>query len=96
MSFSSQRIFFRVPFRDEEPRRLPERKRSDCQLKSYHSCADFRALSMDPKVSAQYAMDVVHKARWPRVIVRVSCGFFALEFLKDLMLVFFFNSLPED
>ncbi|XP_039452230.1 uncharacterized protein LOC120431156 isoform X1 [Culex pipiens pallens] len=95
MSFSSQRTFFRVPFRDEEPRRLPERKRSDCQLKSYHSCADFRAMSMDPKVSAQYAMDVVHKARWPRVIVRPSGGltreylmFIETEELVDFVMIF--------
>uniref|UniRef100_A0A1Q3FTM8 Uncharacterized protein n=1 Tax=Culex tarsalis TaxID=7177 RepID=A0A1Q3FTM8_CULTA len=94
MSFSSQRTFFWVPFHDEEPR-LPERKRSNCQLKSYHSCSDLRVMSIDPKVTAQYTLDVVHKARWPRVRMRPSSGltreylmFVETEELVDFVMCF--------
>ncbi|XP_065087695.1 nuclease SbcCD subunit C-like [Ochlerotatus camptorhynchus] len=71
MAFSSQRTFLNVPFRNEKPE-SPDRKRSDCQLKSYESCTDSRAWSMDPKVSSKFLLDVAHKARFQSKLARPS------------------------
>ncbi|XP_062555731.1 uncharacterized protein LOC134220645 [Armigeres subalbatus] len=71
MAFSSQRMFLTVPFRNEEPP-LPDRKRSDCQLKSYESCSDVRAWSLDPMVTSKFLLDVTHKARFQRKLPRPS------------------------
>ncbi|XP_053686110.1 centriolin [Sabethes cyaneus] len=62
MSFSSQRTFLYVPFRNEQPQR-PNRKRSDGALKNYESCTDWRAWTLDPLLASQFILDVVHKSR---------------------------------
>ncbi|XP_058835932.1 uncharacterized protein LOC131692724 [Topomyia yanbarensis] len=69
MAFSSQRLFLHVPFKNEKPL-LPDRKRSDCQLKTYESCTDLRAWAMNPLLMSQFMMDVVHKARFRRLLLR--------------------------
>ncbi|XP_021707797.1 uncharacterized protein LOC110678768 [Aedes aegypti] len=69
MAFSTQREILNFPFRNEEPT-IPDRKRSDCQLKSYESCTDVRAWSMNPKVTAKFLLDVAHKSRYRRKLPR--------------------------
>ncbi|XP_055621782.1 uncharacterized protein LOC129765461 [Toxorhynchites rutilus septentrionalis] len=65
MAFSTQREFLNIHFRNE-PQNLPERKPSVGQLKTYESCTDLRAWSLDKMLSSQYLLDLVHKARFRR------------------------------
>ncbi|XP_021711750.1 uncharacterized protein LOC110680246 [Aedes aegypti] len=71
MAFATQRAFLNVPYRNEEPP-VPDRKRSDCQLKSYESCSDARAWSLDPSVCSKFLLDVVRKSRFQRKLSRPS------------------------
>ena len=74
MAFSTQRAFLNVPYRNEEPP-LPDGKRSDCQLKSYESCTDVRAWSLDPAITSKFLIDVARKSRFQRKLPRVRSGF---------------------
>ncbi|XP_055530975.1 uncharacterized protein LOC129721902 isoform X2 [Wyeomyia smithii] len=82
MSFASQRTFLYVPFRGEQPR-LPDRKRSDGALKSYESCTDWRAWTLDTLLASQFILDVAHKSRPWKMIPRPSGDF---ELTRDYLL----------
>ncbi|XP_019529341.3 protein hook-like [Aedes albopictus] len=71
MAFSTQRAFLNAPYRNEEPP-LPDGKRSDCQLKSYESCTDVRAWSLDPAITSKFLIDVARKSRYQRKLPRPS------------------------
>lgn len=71
MSYTTQKEFFNVSFRNEAPR-LPERKRSDGALMTYDLCTDGRAWALDKQKRSNYILDVVHKARFKKAMLHVS------------------------
>ncbi|XP_058466354.1 uncharacterized protein LOC131439408 [Malaya genurostris] len=69
MAYSSQRLFLHVPFKNEQPP-LPDQKHSHCELKTYESCTDVRAWTRDPLLMSQFMIEVVHKSRFQRMMLR--------------------------
>ncbi|CAO1424222.1 unnamed protein product [Diamesa serratosioi] len=63
MAFSSQRNFGVMKYLNnlEESNRLPTTKRSDAAIKSYESCTDSRAWSLDNDRKSQFLYEVIHK-----------------------------------
>lgn len=63
MAFSTQKQFLKIGYiiNDPEQQRLPLRKKSDALIKTYDSCLDARAWSMDKTKRAQYLADVVNQ-----------------------------------
>ncbi|XP_041775816.1 interaptin-like [Anopheles merus] len=61
MAYTTQKQFLSVAFLNEDPK-LPSRKRSDAVLKSYSSCYDTRAWSLDVLKQSQFIGDVANRA----------------------------------
>ncbi|XP_055548842.1 myosin heavy chain, striated muscle-like [Wyeomyia smithii] len=81
MSYTTQRDFFNVTFRNEEPK-PPERKRSDGALMTYEFCTDGRAWALDKKKRSNYILDVVHKARFKKAMLHPEGQF---ELTRDYL-----------
>ncbi|XP_035773268.1 GRIP and coiled-coil domain-containing protein 2-like [Anopheles albimanus] len=60
MAYITQKQFFQPSFWNEDPK-LPSRKRSEGVLKSYSSCSDTRAWSLDLQKQSQFITDVAHR-----------------------------------
>uniref|UniRef100_A0A182K308 B30.2/SPRY domain-containing protein n=1 Tax=Anopheles christyi TaxID=43041 RepID=A0A182K308_9DIPT len=60
MAYTTQKQFLSISFPNEDPR-LPSRKRSDAVLKSYSSCYDNRAWSLDVLKQSQFIGDVANR-----------------------------------
>uniref|UniRef100_A0A182NB93 Fibronectin type-III domain-containing protein n=1 Tax=Anopheles dirus TaxID=7168 RepID=A0A182NB93_9DIPT len=60
MAHATQRLFFNIGFTNEDLK-LPSRKRSDAVLKSYSSCSDTRAWSLDLLKQSQFIGDVANR-----------------------------------
>nr|XP_029729212.1 myosin-11-like [Aedes albopictus] len=91
MSYTTQREFFNVPFRNEEPR-LPERKRSDGALMTYDLCTDGRAWALDKQKRSNYILDVVHKTRFKKAMLHPDGQF---ELTKDYLIHLDVDDLAE-
>uniref|UniRef100_A0A182TGX6 B30.2/SPRY domain-containing protein n=1 Tax=Anopheles melas TaxID=34690 RepID=A0A182TGX6_9DIPT len=61
MAYTTQKQFLSVAFLNEDPK-LPSRKRSDAVLKSYSSCYDTRAWSLDVLKQSQFIGDIANRA----------------------------------
>ncbi|XP_058814364.1 uncharacterized protein LOC131678312 [Topomyia yanbarensis] len=82
MSYTTQRDFFNVTFRNEDPK-PPERKRSDGALMTYEFCTDGRAWALDKEKRSKYILDVVHKARFKKAVLHPDGQF---ELSKNYLL----------
>lgn len=82
MSYTTQKEFFNVPFRNEDPK-LPDRKRSDGALMTYDLCTDGRAWALDKQKRSNYILDVVHKARFKKALLHPEGQF---ELTKDYLI----------
>ncbi|XP_050086557.1 interaptin-like [Anopheles aquasalis] len=60
MAYITQKQFLQPSFWNEDPK-LPSRKRSEGVLKSYSSCSDTRAWSLDLQKQSQFITDVAHR-----------------------------------
>ncbi|XP_049548899.1 interaptin-like [Anopheles darlingi] len=60
MAYITQKQFIHPSFWNEDPK-LPSRKRSEGVLKSYSSCSDTRAWSLDLQKQSQFITDVAHR-----------------------------------
>ncbi|XP_058444453.1 CAP-Gly domain-containing linker protein 1-like [Malaya genurostris] len=67
MSYTTQKDFFNVAFRNEDPK-PPERKRSDGALMTYEFCTDGRAWALDKDKRSKYILDGVHKTRFKKAV----------------------------
>ncbi|EAT37783.1 AAEL010252-PA [Aedes aegypti] len=91
MSYTTQKEFFNVSFRNEAPR-LPERKRSDGALMTYDLCTDGRAWALDKQKRSNYILDVVHKARFKKAMLHPEGQF---ELTKDYLIHLDVDDLAE-
>uniref|UniRef100_A0A182PV50 B30.2/SPRY domain-containing protein n=1 Tax=Anopheles epiroticus TaxID=199890 RepID=A0A182PV50_9DIPT len=93
MAYTTQKQFLSIAFPNEDPK-LPSRKRSDAVLKSYSSCYDNRAWSLDVLKQAQFIGDVANRALTQAALTPIH-SFSGAELTKEILVRLSVDNLAD-